>query len=256
MELSNSAVRPAEIAKREAADGVREGLERLNAAWRAIREDIGTEALAWFNARVSDALEALSKAERSGAEIANASACQRLLVSTFSAGPEALLLRPQKVAWLGEEKRLALRTEALRPEAQRIQRSGMHYVKCGLEALKVSVDPRFVRWAAAGLGAPLDEAMKLTYIVYEGEGASLRDHLDDPRHYAYNVLACLEAHAPDGRAPQSVLRLRFSSGECENIALQPGEAVLIDGAAVVHARTALGAGERILLLSLGFNAAT
>lgn len=130
-------------------------------------------------------------------------------------------------------------------------RSNLNYVRCGMEALRLSYDKAFNNWIRARTGLHFSDHIKLTYIVYTREGDYCRFHLDDPSSYEFNCLIGLEHRW--GAQPQSHLAYFSEAGDLRTMFIVPGRAVLLHSSAMVHGRPPLPAGEHVSLLSLGLN---
>jgi len=88
-----------------------------------------------------------------------------------------------------------------------------------------------------------------SYVYYFAQGDGIPPHIDTPM-FSLNVLLMLEhQHGPD----PSHLLIYEGDPIPKRIYLEPGEMVIFDGSALVHAREKLGAKESISILTVGFS---
>jgi hypothetical protein len=120
---------------------------------------------------------------------------------------------------------------------------------------RLLANPAFVAWICGHVGIhpeQLHRSVAMGYLYYRREGNRFAAHIDNPRTHAINCIICLEHVVPDRGAP-SVLRVLDPDHGWRDAALAPGEAVLFNADSTVHARTPLGPGESVTLLSIGMN---
>jgi len=91
-----------------------------------------------------------------------------------------------------------------------------------------------------------------TYVVYDVPGAALHLHLDMPNFGDVNMLLCLDR--TDTRPPEESSSTVFVTDRgIEKLYYGPGEGLVFDARLVPHGRTPVAEGEKVVLLSVGFN---
>ncbi|HEU4535003.1 MAG TPA: hypothetical protein VFS00_12840 [Polyangiaceae bacterium] len=172
----------------------------------------------------------------------------RALASGRRAGA-AFCPRP---GWVDAASFERLRAEAEASEKEPADRNGKSYGRVGPAALRLLVGKGLRAWAGEALGLRIGRYASASYITYEYAGpspAASRLHVDLPE-YEINCLVGVSHRHPD-RGPPSTLRLFEGGPEPRDIDLTPGAAVVFDACRTPHARTALGPGERLTLLTIG-----
>lgn len=110
---------------------------------------------------------------------------------------------------------------------------------------------RVDEWVSDHIGLPLDSEVKATYICYDEPGAALELHLDSRGYSDINLLMCLER--TDTRVSvQASATIFVTATGIQRRYYGPGECLVFDGAFLIHGRSPILEGERVLLLNIGF----
>ncbi|MFN7976783.1 MAG: hypothetical protein U0P30_01520 [Vicinamibacterales bacterium] len=148
--------------------------------------------------------------------------------------------------WLDRRTLATMRREAARGVREGRGASGM---RPGLHGRVLAIDPRLMRRVSRVLGRRVVPAYEARYVFYTRPGDYFFPHPDDPEH-ALNLLVCLDRRPPDGhRRPSAFLAYR-ANGVVERHEVPVGGVVVAEARGVIHAREALGPGERVTLLSI------
>lgn len=107
----------------------------------------------------------------------------------------------------------------------------------------------FLELVHAFSNVPLGPVRGATVIAYTKVGEHLPIHLDDTDFGEANVLLCVRHRLPRTGASATVF---VTSDGVRSHVLEPGMALLFDGAATLHGRTPLSEGEEVVLISFGF----
>lgn len=177
-------------------------------------------------------------------------------------------------AWLNGALLRQLQLEAGQRRSLPLDRID-HFLGCGgarADVLSVSAPVRAFVEAHVGPVAPTGIA---SYLYYDQPGLGIRPHVDtevfsinlmlmlrhscdgDERHAAHEVHEVHDAHGAHDRhgargAPSATVVFP-ARGEPEYYRLRVGEAMIMHGSAVVHTRSLVQPGERVHLLTMGFN---
>lgn len=148
--------------------------------------------------------------------------------------------------WLDRGTLATMRREAARGVREGRGASGM---RPGLHGRLLAIDSRLMRRVSRVLGRRVAPAYEARYVFYTRPGDYFFPHPDDPEH-ALNVLVCLDRRPPDdGGRPSAFLAYR-ANGVVERHEVPVGGVVVAEARGVIHAREALGPGERVTLLSI------
>jgi hypothetical protein len=226
---------------------------RLIEAWRTIYRESSDHDRAELNKTLGDALAGVGDEWGRGWHKDTERALELFMALGWSTGQPGGIALERWPAWLDEPL-----LRAMVDEAEACRATGMWGVAnfssddCVLPTRLLASRP-FIEWVCRLAGRSvhhLDRKVSLAYIYYlENERCPL--HVDDPRTHALQLLVCLEHTRPPAPHPASVLRIH-APGRIECYDFEPGDAILFRGDRMPHARTPLGPGERITLLSIGF----
>ncbi|MFD2249592.1 hypothetical protein FHS82_004046 [Pseudochelatococcus lubricantis] len=159
------------------------------------------------------------------------------------------------IAWRGRPSFLdhamlnSLREEATR-ERQSALRHDEHFLGCGgilANELASSTDLLSLVEGVAGSVAATGTA---SYIYYDEPGQNICPHIDTGI-FSVNALFMLRHDFVD--RPLSSLQLYPVDAPRETLQLEPGELIVFWADSVVHARTSVGPGEVVNILTVGFS---
>lgn len=164
-------------------------------------------------------------------------------------------MRPRLLDLRGDFEALAF--ESMASEADSMLRSagrrhnGKWNAPVGPSVARFVDESGFVSLVRAFSDVRLGEVLGATFIAYDGVGEHLPIHLDDAGFGEANVLVCLRHGWLEGEGSATVF---LTAAGVHSHVLEPGMALLFDGAATPHGRTPLSAGEEVVLVSFGFAA--
>ncbi|MEU6313055.1 hypothetical protein [Streptomyces sp. NPDC047014] len=102
-------------------------------------------------------------------------------------------------------------------------------------------------------GLEVEQPHTGVYIAYVEEGQFLDFHVDEFGFGEANLILCLKHERPPA-TPTASCTVFITAHGYRAYDLAPGDCVVFDGALTPHGRTAVGAGERVILVSFGFHA--
>lgn len=183
----------------------------------------------------------------------------RLLATTLRAlTPHAHTIPPNGIAyygrpaWLGPVLLARLQAEAKIRRELPLDRID-HYLGCGgPHADALSVAPAVIAFVSAAVG-PVRATGIASYLFYDRAGLGIRPHVDT-EVFSVNLMLMLR-HVHGAEVEPSATVVFPGDGEMERYRLQPGEAMLMHGSSVIHARSLVQPTEDIALLMIGFNRA-
>ncbi|HEX8614127.1 MAG TPA: hypothetical protein VF800_22855 [Telluria sp.] len=126
-----------------------------------------------------------------------------------------------------------------------------HYLGCGgRHADVLSVSPEILAFVGAQVGSVAPTGIA-SYMYYDRAGLGIRPHVDTEVFSVNMMLMLRHDHAPDVERSATVVFPAYCSAEFYR--LEVGEVMLMHGSSVIHTRSLVQPGERIHLLTLGFN---
>lgn len=155
-------------------------------------------------------------------------------------------------AWVTDDLLARLRAEARMRRELPLDRID-HYLGCGGQyADALSVAPAVIDFVSAAVG-PVRATGIASYLFYDRAGLGIRPHVDT-EVFSVNLMLMLRHEHGAGVEPSATVVFP-ANGEMERYRLQPGEAMLMHGSSVIHARSLVQPTEDIALLTIGFNRA-
>jgi hypothetical protein len=126
-------------------------------------------------------------------------------------------------------------------------------VRAGPEGRSLAVDPSLMAEVGKALGQRVSPGYQARYLFYTRAGDHFWPHPDDPQ-YALQLLLCVDHRLPPGASSGSAFLGYGRTGSVKRYPLRPGEALAV-APGLVHGREPMKTGERLVMLSIGLQAA-
>jgi len=131
-------------------------------------------------------------------------------------------------------------------------RTGPHTLSPGgAVAAQLAHDERLIAFVAQKVGQSLRPTGISSYLYYNQTGDHLYPHVDT-EIFAVNFILMVKHDLPEGRTDGSALVIFDADHQAKRVPLDVGESVVIRASGTVHGREAVGEGERVTILTIGF----
>jgi hypothetical protein len=165
--------------------------------------------------------------------------------------PENGIAFKGKLPWMTADLLVSLQRESEQELNASMDRTD-HLLSCGgAIADRLAIDNKVIAFVSKFAGGAVRATGIASYMYYKTAGSGIKPHIDT-EVFSLNLMLKLKHQPPHNGLPSTTIV--FPASACpEKHHLPVGEAMLLHGSAVLHARTPVGVGEDITLLTIGFN---